>query len=158
MPRGTAVALWDSRECEFIPSRRGIECEQSLAGHDFGKPGIEFGAGFPKKRNLTRRGAGRTAADHQSLSEKPRQHQHSLPNKPVSHIDLTQNPDLGNRKRTIRDEIKAPLKAPPDLHSIGGKKKPASGEIVMAWKVQLGVPPTPWISADHSDSANMGVW
>jgi len=102
--------------------------------------------------------AAKPAADHQSLSEKPRQHQHSLPNKPVSHIDLTQNPDLGNRKRTIRDEIKGPLKAPPDLHSIGGKKKPASGEIVMAWKVQLGVPPTPWISADHSDSANMGVW
>jgi non-canonical poly(A) RNA polymerase PAPD5/7 len=104
------------------------------------------------------------AANSQPSNEKPRQHplpnkpQHPLPSKPVPHIDLTPNPDLGNRKRTIRDEIKGPLQAPPDLHSIGGKKPPSNGEIVKVWRVQDGVSPTPWIYIDHSDSANMGIW
>ncbi|KAE9377003.1 hypothetical protein N431DRAFT_401649 [Stipitochalara longipes BDJ] len=103
-------------------------------------------------------------ANNHSLNEKlrqpvqPNKPQHPLPSKPVPHIDLTPNPDLGNRKRTIRDEIKGPLKAPPDLHSIGGKKPPSTGEIVKTWKIQSSVSPTPWVSVDHSDSANMGIW
>jgi non-canonical poly(A) RNA polymerase PAPD5/7 len=80
------------------------------------------------------------------------------PSTPAAHIDLTPNPDLGNRKRTIRDEIKGPLNAPPLIHSSGGKKPPATGEIVKEWKTQHGVSPTPWLSIDHSDSVKMGVW
>jgi non-canonical poly(A) RNA polymerase PAPD5/7 len=105
------------------------------------------------------------AAKTKPLNEKPPQHQlpnkppqNQLPTKPAAHIDLTLNPDLGNRKRTIRDEIKGPLKAPPMIHSSGGKKPAATGEIVKEWRVQHDVSPTPWLSIDHSDSANMGVW
>jgi non-canonical poly(A) RNA polymerase PAPD5/7 len=83
----------------------------------------------------------------------------NLPNEPAAQIDLTADPALGNRKRTIRDEIKGPLKNPPVVHeSSKGKKSPVNGEILKAWKVKDGVSPTPWLSIDHSDSANMGVW
>jgi non-canonical poly(A) RNA polymerase PAPD5/7 len=74
-------------------------------------------------------------------------------------MDLTSDPALGNRKRTIRDEIKGPLNGPPLIHeSNRGKKPPVNGEVVRAWKIKDGVSPTPWLSIDHSDSANMGVW
>jgi non-canonical poly(A) RNA polymerase PAPD5/7 len=83
----------------------------------------------------------------------------NLPNKPAVQIDLTSDPALGSRKRTIRDEIKGPLNNPPMVHeSSKGKKPPVNGEILKAWKVKDGVSPTPWLSIDHSDSANMGVW
>jgi non-canonical poly(A) RNA polymerase PAPD5/7 len=94
----------------------------------------------------------------QSLNEKLPQHQ--LPTKPATVVDLTPNPDLGNRKRTIRDEIKGPLQAPPMIHppSTGKGKPRASGRILKEWDVIRGVSPTPWLSVDHSDSINMGLW
>jgi non-canonical poly(A) RNA polymerase PAPD5/7 len=86
--------------------------------------------------------------------------QTKLPNKPVAQvIDFTSDPALGSRKRTIRDEIKGPLNSPPLIHeSSRGKKPPVNGEILKAWRVKDGISPTPWLSIDHSDSANMGVW
>ncbi|KAG9242186.1 hypothetical protein BJ878DRAFT_426466 [Calycina marina] len=77
------------------------------------------------------------------------------------------NPELGNRKRTIRDEIKdTPIlqeallgngstRAAPRLHSSPkGKKLPVHGAILREWK---GLE-TPWIGIDHSDTAKIGVW
>jgi non-canonical poly(A) RNA polymerase PAPD5/7 len=86
--------------------------------------------------------------------------QTKLPNKPAAPVvDLTTDPALGNRKRTIRDEIKGPLNSPPLIHETSrGKKPPVSGEILKTWRIKDGVSPTPWLSIDHSDSANMGVW
>lgn len=92
-----------------------------------------------------------------------------LPNKPASSatskpkefIDLTSDPALGNRKRTIRDEIKGPLKRPPNIYSSGNNKKsPSDGRIDSKWQVERNSTGTPWVSAsiDHSNSANMGLW
>jgi non-canonical poly(A) RNA polymerase PAPD5/7 len=97
------------------------------------------------------------AVKTQPLNDKLTQQQ--APNRPAAVLDLTPNPDLGNRKRTIRDEIKGPLKAPPMIHpSTKGKRPPATGEILKAWKITHGLSSTPWLSIDHSDSANMGIW
>ncbi|KAE8453615.1 hypothetical protein EG329_009126 [Mollisiaceae sp. DMI_Dod_QoI] len=87
--------------------------------------------------------------------------QFSLPNGPASNaksapISLVPDPALGNRKRNIDDEIKGP----PRIHegSLGKKKQAVSGVIVGQWRSVSGQSPTPWVSIDHSDSANMGVW
>ncbi|XMA10158.1 hypothetical protein WAI453_002949 [Rhynchosporium graminicola] len=70
-------------------------------------------------------------------------------------IDLTSDPDLGSRKRNFRDEIKPA----PQLHkSQKGKPGKPTGQILKEWAPRSGLPPTPWIGVDHSDSAGMGVW
>lgn len=60
---------------------------------------------------------------------------------------------LGSRKRTHDDEIKMP-------HSKFKKvtKTPAGGAIVKDWAPRHDLTPTPWLEADHSESANMAVW
>ncbi|KAF4637788.1 hypothetical protein G7Y89_g305 [Cudoniella acicularis] len=78
----------------------------------------------------------------------------NAPKKPVT-IDLTSDPSLGNRKRTIRDEIKGP----PNIYNLSkGNKGPSDGRITNSWKVPHGSSGTPWISLDHSKCANMGLW
>jgi non-canonical poly(A) RNA polymerase PAPD5/7 len=70
-------------------------------------------------------------------------------------LDTTTDPALGNRKRTIDDNIKAP--APKPLNR-SGKKLPATGYILEEWRVQEGSAGTPWCTVDHSLTANMGHW
>lgn len=93
----------------------------------------------------------------------------SLPNKPAfstaskpkAFIDLTSDSALGNRKRTIRDEIKGPLRGPPNIYSSSNKRKsPSDGRIDRKWQVEGNSSGTPWVSAgiDHSNTANMGLW
>lgn len=86
-------------------------------------------------------------------------------------IDLTTEPSLGSRKRTIRDEIKETptlrdairrnpaVNIAPKIHkSLKGKPSPVGGEIVRDWAPRQGSPQTPWMDIDHSDTAKMGVW
>jgi len=82
--------------------------------------------------------------------------QNQAPGKQNKPIDLTPNPALGNRKRTFNDEIKGP----PQIHGPFNNKnsKPSNGEIVQSWKTARNIPSTPWLSLDHSETANMGVW
>ncbi|KAH8665879.1 hypothetical protein BGZ60DRAFT_452915 [Tricladium varicosporioides] len=78
-----------------------------------------------------------------------------ISNKSAKTIDLTPDPALGSRKRTIRDEIKGP---PQIYGNLRGKKPPSDGKIVSSWKVRPNSTGTPWVSIDHSPSANMGIW
>lgn len=86
-------------------------------------------------------------------------------------IDLTADSPLGSRKRTIRDEIKetptlreAIYHGPvvmnaPEIHkTLKGKPPPVRGDILRAWAPKSGLPQTPWVDIDHSDTANMGLW
>ena len=85
-------------------------------------------------------------------------------------IDLTSDPTLGSRKRTIRDEIKDTptlqralakgndLQDAPRLHkTVKGKPPPVNGTIQQQWQPRQGTTSTPWIDIDHLDTANMGV-
>jgi non-canonical poly(A) RNA polymerase PAPD5/7 len=60
---------------------------------------------------------------------------------------------LGSRKRTHDDEIKMPH-AP--LKKV--TKMPAGGGITKEWLADPKLTPTPWMEADHSQSANIAVW
>ncbi|KAH8598717.1 hypothetical protein B0O99DRAFT_650038 [Bisporella sp. PMI_857] len=85
-----------------------------------------------------------------------------------SNLQTASNPELGSRKRTIRDEIKDTptlhqalaansglLESAPNIHSLGkGKKPPSNGSIQREWVGSK----TPWIDIDHCDTAKMGVW
>lgn len=100
----------------------------------------------------------------------------ALPNKPTTSkssniIDLTSNPSLGSRKRNIRDEIKhtptlsealsygARVREEPGVSKgMKGVPRPVSGSMVQDWQPVHGVSPTPWITIDHSDTTNMGLW
>ncbi|TVY76069.1 Non-canonical poly(A) RNA polymerase [Lachnellula suecica] len=76
------------------------------------------------------------------------------PKKSAAVIDLTSDPNLGSRKRNVRDEIRGP----PKIHGRPGRGVPSKGHIVDSWKVRPDSPATPWIGMDHSKSANMGLW
>lgn len=79
----------------------------------------------------------------------------TLPSKPVPAIDFASDPSLGNRKRTIRDELKGP---PQIWGSLKGKKGPSDGRIISSWRIPANSSGTPWVEVDHSNSANMGIW
>jgi non-canonical poly(A) RNA polymerase PAPD5/7 len=78
------------------------------------------------------------------------------PDKPKPARELYPDPTpsaLGSRKRTHDDEIKMPhtkLKK--------ASKAPVGGDIVSEWRAVPGQPSTPWMVADHSQSANVAVW
>lgn len=81
--------------------------------------------------------------------------------KPKEFIGLTSDPALGNRKRTIRDEIKGPLNGPPKIYDSSNRRKaPSDGRIDRKWQVESNSTGMPWVSAgiDHSNTANMGLW
>lgn len=89
----------------------------------------------------------------------------TLPNKPMNTtsnkklpevIDLTSDPNLGSRKRTRSDELKPPPKIHGDSTGKGGP--PSKGVVLKSWLPVKFATPTPWITLDHSDSANLGVW
>jgi non-canonical poly(A) RNA polymerase PAPD5/7 len=94
-------------------------------------------------------------AIHGKPEPKPQQepqHPETPKQKPFK-MDITSNPDLGNRKRTHDDEIKGPslvLKPAP--------KYAAKGHVLREWKCPVGSDPTPWCIVDHSATANMGFW
>ncbi|KAI1003057.1 hypothetical protein K3495_g5143 [Podosphaera aphanis] len=69
-----------------------------------------------------------------------------------SHIDLTSDPDLGSRKRSVRDEIKEP---PVLYHK--GILPPADGKILRKWLPYDEASSCPWL-IDHSATSNMGLW
>ena len=71
-------------------------------------------------------------------------------------IDLTPDPALGNRKRTFDDEIKGPPKIHGPMNNKGSK--PSDGSISKSWQSVSDATATPWVSADHSNSTNMGIW
>ncbi|KAI1823523.1 hypothetical protein F4861DRAFT_510135 [Xylaria intraflava] len=69
-----------------------------------------------------------------------------------SAVDLAPSTNLGNRKRTIDDEIKsphAPLKR--------ANKMASSGSVVVVWQPKQGENPCPWVATDHSTTANAGT-
>lgn len=105
----------------------------------------------------------------------------TMPPKLSNVVDLTRDDDLGSRKRTANDEIKAPpkgldtrvdpnlgtrkrnvrdeIKPPPMIHKITRGKPPrADGGVLKEWLVPRGENGTPWLDIDHSDTAVMGVW
>lgn len=69
-------------------------------------------------------------------------------------LDLTSDPALGNRKRTIDDKIKGP----PLTTMLKGKPGVPKGDIMKEWLAVPDSVATPWIDIDHSATANMGVW
>ena len=71
-------------------------------------------------------------------------------------MDIKLDPNLGSRKRNVRDEI---LNPPPMIHKMTkGKPPKVGGQILKEWKVPTGDTGTPWHITDHSDTASMGVW
>ena len=73
----------------------------------------------------------------------------------------TKDAALGSRKRTHDDEIKPDTSSQPRTRS--GKeyrKKGASlgAAVLEHWLPRDGENPTPWNTADHSGTANMGLW
>lgn len=102
---------------------------------------------------------------------KPPQHKTIiLPNKPAT-SDFTTDPSLGSRKRNFRDEIKqtptlreafslgAKVKKEPGVSkSTKGVPRPVNGIMVRDWQPIHGISSTPWITIDHSDTTNMGLW
>lgn len=71
-------------------------------------------------------------------------------------VDLTPSASLGNRKRTIDDEIKLPLNLPhAPLKKVN--RMAAGGIIVEIWKPTPGEDPCPWVVEDHSAVPNMGT-
>lgn len=102
---------------------------------------------------------------------------HSLPSKPVPVQSLPPRPSqaypepnealpkaqpvanagsssLYTRKRTIDDEIKLP----PHARLKKFNKMPVGGTLVWEWKGKSGEEPCPWVTTDHSNTSNMGVW
>ncbi|TAQ86732.1 hypothetical protein B7494_g4939 [Chlorociboria aeruginascens] len=73
-----------------------------------------------------------------------------------SGLNSPSDPALGNRKRTIRDEIKGP----PLIHkqTKGRPQAKVNGAILREWNESADFTGTPWLGIDHSDTANMGVW
>ncbi|APA06768.1 hypothetical protein SS1G_04619 [Sclerotinia sclerotiorum 1980 UF-70] len=69
-------------------------------------------------------------------------------------LDLSTDPALGSRKRTVSDVIK-----PPPLVNklIPGKPPRSSGVLLPEWRVKPGMDDAPWLQ-DHSDTSNMGFW
>lgn len=69
-------------------------------------------------------------------------------------LDTSTDPELGNRKRTIDDQIKGKL--PPMLPKPVSKYPPKGG-IMSQWKPKDKLDPTPWL-VDHSMTYNMADW
>jgi non-canonical poly(A) RNA polymerase PAPD5/7 len=77
-------------------------------------------------------------------------------NKDVAPVDLHPTTSLGNRKRTIDDEIKLPVK-PPHATLKKVNRMPSGGSITLLWRPTEGEEPCPWVSTDHSGVSNMGI-
>lgn len=69
-------------------------------------------------------------------------------------LDISTDPELGNRKRTFDDQIKGKL---PPMTPKPVPKYPAKGGIMSQWKSKDRLNPTPWL-VDHSMTYNMGDW
>ncbi|KAI0019171.1 hypothetical protein F4780DRAFT_747987 [Xylariomycetidae sp. FL0641] len=67
-------------------------------------------------------------------------------------VDLTPSTDLGNRKRTIDDEIKQP-----DAALKKATKMAANGAVIAPWQPVPEENPCPWATTDHSQTVNMGT-
>ncbi|KAI1110413.1 hypothetical protein F5Y14DRAFT_362320 [Nemania sp. NC0429] len=77
-------------------------------------------------------------------------------NKTSTPVDLTPSASLGNRKRTIDDEIKMPIK-PPHAPLKKVNRMASAGTIDEIWKPKPGEDPCPWVVEDHSGVPNMGT-
>lgn len=71
-------------------------------------------------------------------------------------VDLTPSADLGNRKRTIDDEIKLPLNLP-HVPLKKANRMASGGSVDEIWKPKPGEDPCPWAIKDHSAVPNMGT-
>ncbi|KAI6416975.1 hypothetical protein MCOR20_000656 [Pyricularia oryzae] len=67
---------------------------------------------------------------------------------------LAPSNDLGSRKRTFDDEIKVPEHAKLKKHTT----KMGAGGIVKEWQPSKGMNTCPWVTTDHSDCRDGGVW
>ncbi|KAI1122096.1 hypothetical protein F5Y10DRAFT_254849 [Nemania abortiva] len=71
-------------------------------------------------------------------------------------VDLTPSASLGNRKRTIDDEILLPLKLPhAPLKKVN--RMASGGKVDVIWQPRPGEDPCPWAVEDHSSVPNMGT-
>ncbi|KAI0394211.1 hypothetical protein F5Y17DRAFT_266892 [Xylariaceae sp. FL0594] len=81
-----------------------------------------------------------------------------LPNPPTRSgqkralVDLTPSTALGNRKRTIDDEIKPPHAPLKKVNRMASR-----GRIVPVWESKPGEDSCPWALVDHSDTPNAGT-
>jgi non-canonical poly(A) RNA polymerase PAPD5/7 len=92
----------------------------------------------------------------QSLPPRPSQ-AYTEPNEALPKAQPAANAgstSLYTRKRTIDDEIKLP----PHARLKKFNKMPVGGTHVWEWKVKSGEEPCPWVTTDHSNTTNMGVW
>lgn len=150
---------------DFISFDFGEEVDDNLQGQSgTGVEGAPTGPRGSAKHDMLPLNAGNglpPVASHQQLPPLPA----TLPTKPMkntsnrkSHevIDLTSDPNLGSRKRTRSDELKPPPKIHGDNTGKGGP--PSKGVVVQDWLPISSAPPTPWVTIDHSGSANLGVW
>ncbi|KAI0183866.1 hypothetical protein EV127DRAFT_486713 [Xylaria flabelliformis] len=71
-------------------------------------------------------------------------------------VDLTPSASLGNRKRTIDDEILLPAQPPHAPLKKVNRMKP-SGSVVPIWRPVPGENPCPWAIEDHSGVSNFGT-
>lgn len=71
-------------------------------------------------------------------------------------VDLHPSASLGNRKRTIDDEIKLPAK-PPHAALKKVNRMPSGPSITVLWRPVQDEDPCPWVSTDHSGVPNMGT-
>lgn len=67
---------------------------------------------------------------------------------------LAPSNDLGSRKRTFDDEIKVPEHAKLKKHTT----KMGAGGIVKEWQPSKGMNTCPWVTTDHSECRDGGVW
>lgn len=77
-------------------------------------------------------------------------------NRTSTPVDLTPSASLGNRKRTIDDEIKLPLNLP-HVPLKKANRMASAGAIDEIWKPIPGEDPCPWVVEDHSGVPNMGT-
>ncbi|KAI1750313.1 hypothetical protein F4782DRAFT_253681 [Xylaria castorea] len=71
-------------------------------------------------------------------------------------VDLTPSASLGNRKRTIDDEILLPVQ-PPHAPLKKVNRMTPGGSVVPIWQPIPGENPCPWAVEDHSGVTNMGT-
>jgi non-canonical poly(A) RNA polymerase PAPD5/7 len=67
-------------------------------------------------------------------------------------VDLTPSTSLGNRKRTIDDEIKLPHAPLKKVNRMASR-----GRIVPVWESEPGEDPCPWALVDHSATPSAGT-
>lgn len=153
--------------CDFDDSDSGSDGGVKDSSKPVNAPGVPGAPTGPRMPNIPRLAGQDTKSNDArpaNLPEKP--HHNTIAAAPTSATQpgtkqrkLAAAEDigtssLGSRKRTHDDQIILPA------HSRLKKanKMPVRGSLVWDWEIKDGEDPCPWLVADHSGSASMGVW